>query len=274
MIDPVSIEYRDLEQLGTIQQSIFQSAVPFPHIYFDNFFDQHILNLVLNEFPDLSRIERHKINNPRQRKFATNGTDSFGVTTSSLLNFMNGDVFLNFLQIITSINEPLISDSTFLGGGLHEIKRSGLLKIHTDFAKHRITNLDRRLNVLVFLNKNWKDEYGGGLELWDANMSTCKVKIAPIFNRLVIFETTQESFHGHPDPLLCPAHITRKSIALYYYSQGRPKSQSQTWEKSKEATTFYARPGNTEDTNALDDYSLQTRVINKIKRILGRRNNE
>ena len=128
--------------------------------------------------------------------------------------------FLNFLQNITSIKEKLIADKELNGGGMHEIKKGGLLKIHSDFNKHPNLKLDRRLNVLIYLNKNWKEEYGGHLEFWDKEMKCCKTKILPIFNRMVIFSTTDFSNHGHPDPLNCPDLMSRKSIATYYYSDG------------------------------------------------------
>ena len=77
-----------------------------------------------------------------------------------------------------------------MGAGQHEIKPGGLLKIHADFNKHNISGLDRRLNVLVYLNKDWKEEYGGHFELWDKDMKHCVKKILPTFNTMAIFSTT------------------------------------------------------------------------------------
>ena len=110
-------------------------------------------------------------------------------------------------------------------GGLHEIKQGGVLKIHTDFNKHPTNNLDRRVNLLLYLNKNWKDSYGGHLELWDKNMKECFNKVKPEFNTMVIFNTNDFSNHGHPDPLKCPYNLSRKSIATYYFSNGRPQNE-------------------------------------------------
>ena len=107
------------------------------------------------------------------------------------------------------------------GGGIHRIKRGGFLKIHSDTNFHPDFNLDRRLNLLLYLNKNWNDKYGGELELWDKKMKKCVKKIAPLFNRAVIFSTDDNSYHGHPDPLNCPENVVRQSLALYYYSHGR-----------------------------------------------------
>ena len=108
---------------------------------------------------------------------------------------------------------------------MHEIKSGGLLKVHTDFSKHPTNNFDRRVNVLIYLNSDWKEEYGGHIEFWDSKMKMAVNKILPIFNRVVIFSTTDYSNHGHPEPLSCPVNLSRKSLALYYFSNGRPKNE-------------------------------------------------
>jgi hypothetical protein len=120
----------------------------------------------------------------------------------------------------------LIPDPSFNGGGCHQIQRGGKLGVHVDFNKLKTVNLDRRLNLLVYLNKNWKDEYGGHFELWDAEGKSSLKKVAPLFNRCVIFSTTETSYHGHPHPLTCPEGSTRKSVALYYYTNGRDDGQT------------------------------------------------
>jgi len=157
------------------------------------------------------------------------------------MRYLNSHQFIEFLQQLTSIKEALIPDLHFVGGGLHETKRDGLLKLHLDFARHYETKLDRRINLLVYLNKSWKESYGGHLQLWDKDMKLSAKMILPIFNRLVIFNTTDYALHGHPDPLNCPTEMSRKSIALYYYSNGRPEDEQRgsNWE----LTLFQERPG-------------------------------
>ena len=123
----------------------------------------------------------------------------------------------------------------------YEIKRGGVLKVHTDFNRHPNLSLDRRINVLIYLNKNWKEEYGGHLELWDKDMTKCIKKIAPTFNTMVIFSTTDFSNHGHPDPLNCPNERSRKSIALYYFSSGRPEHE--IINKHKKNRTYFKNRG-------------------------------
>ena len=113
-------------------------------------------------------------------------------------------------------------------------------------------DLDRRVNVLIYLNKNWKEEYGGQLELWDKDMKKCKKKIVPIFNKMVIFSTNDFSNHGHPNPVTCPDNHSRKSIALYYFSKGRPLEEvNKNYLKNK--TYFKDRLGHSNDTDTKNE---------------------
>lgn len=203
----------------------YRKGFPFPNIVIENFFDEDYLNQVLLDFPDLSNIESsQKYLNKNEIKYANNDYQTFPDSIKSFFEFLNSDIYLNFLQKLTSVQERLIADPQLNGGGLHEIKKGGVLKIHTDFSKHPSLKLDRRINVLIYLNKDWKDEYGGHLELWDKDMQECKKKILPTFNKMVIFSTNDFSNHGHPDPVICPSNQSRKSIALYYFSEGRPST--------------------------------------------------
>jgi hypothetical protein len=141
-----------------------------------------------------------------------------------LMYHLNSMTFLKFLSSVTGIDH-LISDPGFEGGGLHQIVRGGKLGVHADFNKHREFGLDRRLNLLLYLNKDWREEYGGHLQLWNRDMTSCEAKVSPIFNRVMVFGTTDFTYHGHPDPLQCPDGMTRKSLALYYFSNGRPPEE-------------------------------------------------
>ena len=201
---------------------------PFPHIVLDNFINATYLDKVEEEFPDLETLNSNiKYNNQKEVKFTSIGSSDFSPSARELINYLNSDLFLKYLNDITGIKEILIPDPYFSGAGYHEIKKGGLLKIHADFSKHYAINLDRRLNLLIYLNKNWDPSWGGNLELYDKNnLNNPVVSIEPFFNRCVIFSTTSETFHGHPDELKCPENRSRKSVALYYYSLGRPKSES------------------------------------------------
>ena len=160
---------------------------------------------------------------------------------------------MDFLQKVTSIKEKILPDPHLSGGGLHEIKRGGVLKIHTDFSKHPFKNLDRRINVLIYLNKNWKKNYGGNLELWNKSMDKCIKKIAPNFNTMVIFSTNDFTNHGHPNPLKCPKNMSRKSVATYYFSRGRPLNEIAKVIK-KNTTVFKGRHGDKNDVSVKREY--------------------
>ena len=239
----LSKKSQNLNDLALLLKNQYSFADPFPHIQIDNFFSDEYLNSILNEFPDLSNLKNSQnYKNQNEIKFANNDFKNFPEKMKTFFNFLNSETFLNFLQILTSINEKLIADEKLNGGGLHEIKTGGLLKVHTDFSKHPTNNFDRRVNVLIYLNKDWKKEYKGCLELWDKEMKECKQKILPSFNKMVIFSTTDFSHHGHPDPIDCPSDISRKSIALYYFSKGRPKEEIFD-EDQKNRTHFKNRLG-------------------------------
>jgi hypothetical protein len=202
----------------------YATAKPYPHVYFDNFFDPELLDTVLTEFPKPGQIRWQKFDNEKEIKLASARDASFGPVTRLLFYHLNSISFLEFLSEVTGI-QNLISDPGFEGGGLHQIVPGGKLGVHADFNRHRSFNLDRRLNVLVYLNKDWRAEYGGNLELWDRDMKQCEARVAPLFNRMMIFGTTDFTYHGHPDPLACPEGMTRKSMALYYFSNGRPAEE-------------------------------------------------
>lgn len=253
--------YQSLIKFAEDNAMTYAEADPFPNIYFDNFFHEEMLEGILEEFPDLEKKREIYYSNPNEEKLATKGEFSFGPNTRNLVHYLNSQPFLEFLQKLTGIKEALIPDPYFEGGGFHEIKRDGYLKIHADFHKNRKMNLDRRLNLLIYLNKDWDEEYGGYFELWDKNMVECKVKIAPFFNRVALFSTTDKSFHGHPDKLNCPPNRSRKSLALYYYTNGRSDSVDKVT-GSRITTTFVSRKS--QDNTKMRVYNSAVNLANEL----------
>jgi Rps23 Pro-64 3,4-dihydroxylase Tpa1-like proline 4-hydroxylase len=229
----------NLQKLAQQSRSAYAQAEPFPHIVVDNFLPEAVLDAVLAEFPDPKAIDWQKFEAAAERKLASKSEQQMGEATRLLLYQLNSSTFIEFLETLTGI-EGLIADPHFTGGGLHQIERGGFLKMHVDFNRNERLKLDRRLNLLIYLNRDWKEEYGGHLELWDEQITQCGQKILPVFNRCVIFSTTDFSYHGHPEPLTCPEGMTRKSLALYYYSNGRPAHETRIGDHS---TVFRARPG-------------------------------
>lgn len=184
--------------------------------------DEITLDTVLAEF-DKSNIWNKRHVHKNSIKSASNTIDLWEQKTRDFFNHLNSKQFLDVLSSLTGIPE-LVPDHTLQGGGLHKIERGGFLGIHTDFVKHPKLDLYRRLNLLIYLNKDWDKSWGGELELWEGDSTpTRKVaSIPPKYNTSVIFKTTDKSWHGHPTPLMCPPETSRKSIALYYYTKEKP----------------------------------------------------
>lgn len=249
-----SKEYEDLQSIAEQHKGLYAAGDPFPNASFTGVFDEAYLSTILDEFPDLSKKDTVSHNNPREIKYGSRGERFFGPETKSFMNYLNSEPFLDFLQTLTGIEEKLIPDPYFNGGGQHEIKRGGLLKIHADFNKHPKFDLDRRINVLIYLNKDWEESYGGHFELWNGDMTACKKKILPAFNTMAIFSTTDFSYHGHPDPLNCPEDRSRKSLALYYYSNGRPQSEI-NGHQEMHSTIFKKRDGYEADKKAMSAFN-------------------
>lgn len=233
------LDGKRLNEIALENRDKYASARPFPHIVLDNVFPEEALDGVLLEFPVAKSPVWKEYGNYHEKKLETQGEEKISVFTSLLLYQFNSAPFLQFLETLTGVQD-IISDPYFYGGGLHQIPPGGKLGIHADFSRHGKYPLDRRLNILIYLNKDWKEEYGGHLELWETDMSQCVQRILPIYNRMVVFNITDWAYHGHPEPLTCPDGMTRKSIALYYYTNGRPEGETK---KDKASTIFMQRPG-------------------------------
>jgi hypothetical protein len=215
----------------------YRDAQPFPHIAVDGLFDDEALDAVLREFPAPEAMKWMRFDNPLEKKLGFyHETSALSDTIRRILDAMNSFEMLLWLEALTGI-DGLIPDPYFGGGGLHQIEPGGFLKVHTDFNVHPKLKLDRRLNMLIYLNRNWAEEYGGHLELWDREGRGCVERILPVFNRTVVFSTSDTSYHGHPHPLTSPPGVTRKSVSLYYYTAGRPAE-----ERSAPHDTIFVMP--------------------------------
>lgn len=202
----------------------YAAAQPFPHIVIDNLFPDEVLRTILAAFPKPDEIEWRRFDNATERKLGYWHESALHPSLQLFLYEMNSAPLLRFLEALTGI-EGLIPDPYYGGAGPHQILPGGFLKVHVDFNWHPLLKLDRRLNLLVYLNEDWPEEYGGHLELWDREMVRCETRVLPVFNRTVVFSTTDYSFHGHPEPLACPEGRSRKSVSFYYYTNGRPAEE-------------------------------------------------
>jgi Rps23 Pro-64 3,4-dihydroxylase Tpa1-like proline 4-hydroxylase len=230
-------------------------AEPFPHIVIDNFLPEALIEEILSIFPSEKLPDDKFYENDyaglHKRQVLP---ESCNQRLRSIFHFFNSAPILQFLEGLTTI-QSLVGDPYFYGGGFHEIFRGGKLGVHADFRIHSQLHLNRRINMLIYLNKDWQAEYGGNLELWDRDMKAKVDSVAPLFNRCVIFNTDADSYHGHPDPLNTPAEITRKSIALYYYT-GSKKVYEDT---PAHSTMYVARP---EDVGAVKRQAIRLRIEN------------
>jgi len=250
-----------LSQIASQQSAAYQSASPFAHGVYDDVFSEQVLDAIVGEF-DLIDSDWREFDSKYELKKQMNQDDQLGEVARSFIHRLNSEPFLRFLENLTGIS-GLISDPYLEGGGLHRIQRNGKLGIHVDFNKHSVMKVYRRINVLVYLNRDWKDEWGGHFELWENDRDGAVKRVLPIFNRMAIFNTTSTSFHGHPEPLNCPDDVSRKSIALYYYTADDCGVQS----KDAHSTLFLNKQGETEEIVA--HQSLLSRIKKKFKSVVG-----
>jgi hypothetical protein len=243
----------DPDQMGALadsRASSYASADPFPHVVFDNFLPADRLRAAVDEFPGPQDIPWQLFEDGgRTLKLASENQQHMGELTRQLFAELNGAVFVDFLERLTGV-PGVVPDPYLVGGGLHQIEPGGFLDVHADFNIHPRTRLHRRLNALIYLNEDWQDDWGGQLELWDSNMSRCVQRIAPVFNRCVIFSTDRSAFHGHPQKVACPPGRNRRSLALYYYSQTPAPG-----EDAGSHSTLYQTPGLRPDGAAGHDHA-------------------
>jgi len=232
-------DHATLSGAGERLHSAYSSNKPWPHILIDDFMAPESLERVREEAIAVDRERRYAKFLDRKtdhNKFAFM-PDAVGPETSRLVNFLNSGPFIGYLEKMTGI-PGLLPDPSYFGGGLHKIQAGGFLEVHADFNHLKRYNLERRLNLLLYLNKDWSPAYRGDLELWDRASMTKAASVAPLFNRCVVFSTTSESLHGHPVPLATPDGVERMSIALYYYTN--------TWVPSaiEHSTLYYISQNN------------------------------
>ena len=205
------------------------STYPFKHFFVDNFFPEVFANKCLDHFPDFTDPNYWEIKNDKEIeiKMRSNWKSEFDIPDFIIdaIRIFNSSLFMLEVSKIFDIHK-IIPDPYFTGGGLNVTKKGGLLDVHVDGNYHDATGLDRRLNAILYLNKNWQKTWGGEFGLYDKEGKNCVKKIDPIFNRLVIFDTHDFSYHGLPDPVNFPDKNPRKSIILYYYTkEKRPNNQ-------------------------------------------------
>ena len=216
-----------------------RSAPAFPHFCIDGLLEESFANAVHDAFPTYQEAQAlGRSFAAVNEKYKTQITDAtkFPEPIFRLHKLLAAPEFVEKMSAMSGIPD-LVADPLLSGGGIHETNCGGHLDVHVDFNFNEALGLYRRLNVLIYFNKDWPESYGGILDLWDREVEHCVGRIAPVFNRAAGFATSPVSWHG-VTPLTCPPDVFRKSFAVYYYSKEPPPG----WDGVKRSTVFRARP--------------------------------
>lgn len=255
------VDFELLERGVEERAGTFANARPFPHIVVDGVLPDAIFGAACEEFGQLEQIPWKNYYHLNERKQAHTRPQEWGPTLASICASLQSDRFVRFLERLSGL-PSLLADPDLDGGGLHRMYRGGHLNVHADFTAHHVrATWQRRINVLLYLNPEWSTDWGGELELWAPDMSRCVTKVAPLGNRLLVFRTDMESFHGHPEPLRVPDGRARQSMALYYFSE-----ESAPVIKS---TNYRPRPGDGLRSAGIRIDSLALRSYDALKRRFG-----
>lgn len=270
-LDPkdLTLHVGTAKELGSQYAKEYQSGEPYHHICIDNFLPMEVIDKVRADLGSLPESDR-SFDAAQERFKSQYNPDILPDYTRHLFHTFNSSAFIGFLERMTGIR-GLIPDPYFVGAGIHKTLTGGHLDIHADFNVHKRMRVERRLNILIYLNPVWKEEYGGSFEVWDKGMTTKMASFAPTENRMVCFSTASDTFHGNPEPVNHPDGLPRQSIALYYYTA--------TWDSSRveHSTLFKPRPGSMDfsEARAKREAALQNvlppfifrRVIHRLKRV-------
>lgn len=217
--DPINLFGNWINDINSLRES-YLMADPYPHVVIDNFLNKEFASKILDEFPDPFNKNWFHYINPIEYKYAMDKLEYMESNTKNLFYAYCHEQFVDLIKKITDI--PNLEFDPFLhGAGLHYHPRGGRLSMHLDYSIHPLSKKERRVNIILFLNKNWEKEYNGDLEIWSNGMEKCIHKVQPVFNRAVLFRTSDESWHGLPEKIKCPENMGRKSIAIYYVSEPR-----------------------------------------------------
>jgi Rps23 Pro-64 3,4-dihydroxylase Tpa1-like proline 4-hydroxylase len=217
----------------------FRSAKPFPFVVLEDFLDPDFAREVSASYPTFEEARErgfsfHFVN--ERRKVQVTDMSWFPDPVRRLAEAISSETLLDRLSAITGIPN-LLADRDLVGGGMHVTGPRGRLDVHVDFNAMPERGLYRRLNILIYLNPEWRDGWGGNLELWDRDVRRCHHSFVPRLNRCVVFETSDASYHG-VSAVRCPPGVERRSFAAYYYTREPPSE----WDGSVHGTIFRARP--------------------------------
>lgn len=216
-----------------------RGSQPVPNFCIDNFLDEAFADRVLAGYPtteEAAKIGKSFSAVNEQKKIQVTDSRLFAEPVAELNRTLASPEFLDLMSYVFDIPN-LVADPELVGGGMHQTGSRGHLDVHIDFNYIEERQLHRRLNILIYLNKGWKPEWGGNIELWDKDVAHCIHSYSPIFNRCVVFETNEVSYHG-VTAVKCPEGVARKSFAAYYYTREAPAHYTGV----NHSTIFKARP--------------------------------
>jgi Rps23 Pro-64 3,4-dihydroxylase Tpa1-like proline 4-hydroxylase len=216
-----------------------RTAQPVRNFCIDNFLEESFADRVLSAYPSFEEASKNGVSFTavnEYRKVQLTDSSTFAEPIAELNRTLASPEFLELLSDLFDMPN-LLADEALVGGGIHQTGPRGHLDVHVDFNYLEERQLHRRLNILIYFNKNWQPEWGGNIELWDKDVKNCIHSYSPIFNRCVVFETNDISFHG-VTAVKCPESTARKSFAAYYYTREAPAH----WTGQAHSTIFKARP--------------------------------
>lgn len=210
----------------------YKSNIPFEHVVLNNFFNEAYVNSLISKFPQppvasplesrVSDNKWYKYDNPIEKKYALNDFSNLP-QYGEIFGILQSDEFVNLISHITGIDN-LESDPHLHGAGIHFYPPNGKLDVHLDYSIHPISGRERRVNLIIYLNNDWREEYNGDLQLWNVDFTEPVKRYYPKYNTAILFKTNDISYHGLPTPIKCPDDLGRKSLAIYYVSEPRPNA--------------------------------------------------
>ena len=200
-----------------INDDIEINTNPIKYCIIENFIKEEVYDKILTEIPEKPTDQFYKYNNPIEVKYALDKMEFIGDEIKNLFFALSHNKLVNKFKNMFNLDN-LEYDPCMHGAGIHFHPRHGRLNIHLDYEKHPITNKQRRLNIIYYVNEEWNIGWNGDTQLWDKNMEKCVVKSYPKKNTAIVFETIEMSWHGVPDKINCPENIYRKTLAYYYVS--------------------------------------------------------
>jgi Rps23 Pro-64 3,4-dihydroxylase Tpa1-like proline 4-hydroxylase len=231
---------------------------PFPHLITNNFLPKEIVKKAEKEFIEFNNLHNAGGYRYGNLKYHFDEFEKMPETIKNLISFFHSKQFVSFLE--KKFDLPNITpDWSLWGGGMHSSKTGGNLKVHSDFIFLRKKNTRRVLNLLLYLNSDWKDEWKGNIELWDKKMKKKVKELSPISNNVLIFRTDKNSNHGFPDSIMCPENVTRKSLAIYYYVEEKNFLPIKIKMRKYYTTQWKKRPG-TNDPEFMDQDNIWRKI--------------